>query len=397
MRYSRNIFAISAAAFGVSLPTFVFAARDIPLQISILSHETVTNLAEYVGILYQYLVGIAGIIAVAMIMYGGMKWIFAGGDSGKITQSKEVISHAIIGLVLALGSFVILNTINPALIDLKVPDVGSIGAVRLAEQWCPNAGEFQGQFDCGQTYNLPAGGDTVGRCLGAHCGPGQGGCFPQYDPSGKSIERYSCFDTAACPDNCSLINESRFGSNWISYCRSTVCGQQLPRGCRVHSGQCIGRQGNGGFCGNDSDCALDCDAEGNCQSNLWCYPDEFPDRCRPRAGAELAAGLNCGADIHCASGVCNLALRISRCVAESGGRADDPCGRDEECAGLRGDSLLICHTIDEEIETSRSGSRSRVEVGGVCVFRRSIDRDEYCNRNDVCQSNRCEDNKCVAP
>lgn len=76
-------------------------------------------LPQYISAIYSYLVGFASLFATALIMYGGMKWIFAGGDSGKISKAKEVIQHAVIGLVLALGSYLVLYTLNPALVDFN--------------------------------------------------------------------------------------------------------------------------------------------------------------------------------------------------------------------------------------------------------------------------------------
>lgn len=82
-------------------------------------YVTLPYLPEYISAVYNYLVGIAGIFATIMIMYGGMKWIFAAGDSSKITAAKDTIVHAVIGLVLALGSYVILYAINPATVSFK--------------------------------------------------------------------------------------------------------------------------------------------------------------------------------------------------------------------------------------------------------------------------------------
>jgi len=42
-----------------------------------------------------------GIVAVIMIMYGGFKYVTAGGDSNNITSAKNTIMYAVIGLVVA--------------------------------------------------------------------------------------------------------------------------------------------------------------------------------------------------------------------------------------------------------------------------------------------------------
>ena len=58
---------------------------------------------------------VIGIIAVVMIMYGGFKYITAGGDSGNVTSAKQTIIYAIIGLiVVALAQFLVQFVLDKA-------------------------------------------------------------------------------------------------------------------------------------------------------------------------------------------------------------------------------------------------------------------------------------------
>lgn len=51
---------------------------------------------------------IVGVIAVIMIIIGGLKYITSGGDSGNITGAKNTILYAIIGLVVvALAQIIV--------------------------------------------------------------------------------------------------------------------------------------------------------------------------------------------------------------------------------------------------------------------------------------------------
>lgn len=51
---------------------------------------------------------IVGLIAVIMIIVGGLKYITSGGDSGKVTSAKNSIIYAIIGLVIvALAQIIV--------------------------------------------------------------------------------------------------------------------------------------------------------------------------------------------------------------------------------------------------------------------------------------------------
>jgi hypothetical protein len=51
---------------------------------------------------------VVGIIAVIMIIIGGLKYITSGGDSGNVTGAKNTILYAVIGLVVvALAQFIV--------------------------------------------------------------------------------------------------------------------------------------------------------------------------------------------------------------------------------------------------------------------------------------------------
>jgi hypothetical protein len=51
---------------------------------------------------------VVGVVAVIMIIIGGLKYITSGGDSGNVTGAKNTILYAIIGLVVvALSQFIV--------------------------------------------------------------------------------------------------------------------------------------------------------------------------------------------------------------------------------------------------------------------------------------------------
>jgi len=79
-----------------------------------------TALIEYIKGFYRFFVGVAGIIAVFMIMFGGIQWLFSGGSPGMIGSAKETIFGAVIGLLIAVGSYGVLQIINPQLVKLKL-------------------------------------------------------------------------------------------------------------------------------------------------------------------------------------------------------------------------------------------------------------------------------------
>lgn len=160
----------------------------------------VTNslLGDYIGGIYKFFVGIAGILAVIMIAIGGLLWLFSSGDSGKITKAKEIIIGAVVGLILVLGSYLILNTVNPALVSFKPLDVGVIGKAHVSDFCEPDAAVIvDGKKNIGQ--NLRCGEKATYEngqtCIGRGC-PGEANGEVCYFNQGMQEARcLSCNET----------------------------------------------------------------------------------------------------------------------------------------------------------------------------------------------------------
>ena len=50
-----------------------------------------------------------GLIAVIMLVFGGFKYIISGGDSAKVASAKNTIIYAIIGLIIVILAYAIVN------------------------------------------------------------------------------------------------------------------------------------------------------------------------------------------------------------------------------------------------------------------------------------------------
>lgn len=53
--------------------------------------------------------GVLGVVAVAMIIMGGIQYATSQGDAAKATKARNTILYSIIGLVIALLAFAIVN------------------------------------------------------------------------------------------------------------------------------------------------------------------------------------------------------------------------------------------------------------------------------------------------
>ncbi len=52
---------------------------------------------------------VLGALAVIMIIVGGIRYVISAGDSSKVTAAKNTIVYAVVGLVVAILAFAIVN------------------------------------------------------------------------------------------------------------------------------------------------------------------------------------------------------------------------------------------------------------------------------------------------
>lgn len=88
-------------------------------------------LAEYIFAVYQYALIVGGVVAVVMIIVGGLKYTISGGSSDKTGDAKKHIGNAVTGIVLLLFTYIILNQINPELVSFKNISLNYIAAKSL--------------------------------------------------------------------------------------------------------------------------------------------------------------------------------------------------------------------------------------------------------------------------
>ena len=78
------------------------------------NEEGTTDIQTYLPGVFNLAIGIAGVLAVLMIIIGGVQYITTDAIQGK-SEGKERIRNALWGLVLVLVSWILLYTINPKL------------------------------------------------------------------------------------------------------------------------------------------------------------------------------------------------------------------------------------------------------------------------------------------
>lgn len=73
-----------------------------------------TNLEGTTGVIIKatnWILGFVALIAVLMIIWGGVQYLTAAGDQDRTRSGKDTITHAVMGLVIAGLAYAIVNLI----------------------------------------------------------------------------------------------------------------------------------------------------------------------------------------------------------------------------------------------------------------------------------------------
>lgn len=60
-----------------------------------------------VGRLVGYVLSFTSVILVIVVVYGGLSWMTAGGDSEKVSKARRSIIQGVIGLIITLSAYII--------------------------------------------------------------------------------------------------------------------------------------------------------------------------------------------------------------------------------------------------------------------------------------------------
>jgi len=107
--------AMIMAAIMIIVPVFAFAlpalAQGPNLGINYTSSLNLANGDPRTAAvsLVKLMMTFLGIIAVVIMLFGGFKWMTAAGNEDKVAEAKKLIAAGIIGLIIILSAFLIVN------------------------------------------------------------------------------------------------------------------------------------------------------------------------------------------------------------------------------------------------------------------------------------------------
>lgn len=91
-----------------------------------ISNVSTVGPAGWVAGFYKFALIASGILAFGAVVYGGILYAISGGNASKQGEGRSWIWSALIGLLLLAGAYLILKTVNPALVNLKNPSLSTV-------------------------------------------------------------------------------------------------------------------------------------------------------------------------------------------------------------------------------------------------------------------------------
>lgn len=74
--------------------------------------NTSTTVDSVINNVLSVVTGFMGIIAVCVMIYGGVQYTISAGDMNKVTRAKHIIIYGVVGLVVSLLAFVIVRFVS---------------------------------------------------------------------------------------------------------------------------------------------------------------------------------------------------------------------------------------------------------------------------------------------
>ena len=80
------------------------------------------DLKAGIGELINVALGFLGIVAVIIILFGGFKWMVAGGNDERVAEAKRLIIAGIIGLAIILSAYAIASFVIESIVGATADD-----------------------------------------------------------------------------------------------------------------------------------------------------------------------------------------------------------------------------------------------------------------------------------
>ena len=115
--------------FGVAAIAFAEGQASVQTGGSTASGSAIPPTPELIiNNFYNFAMLIGGVLAFGMIVYAALRYTFAAGSASIQSDARDQITQAILGLLLLVGTVIVLNLINPQLAKGRLPTLQQIQA-----------------------------------------------------------------------------------------------------------------------------------------------------------------------------------------------------------------------------------------------------------------------------
>lgn len=127
----------------------------VTLNVPIGGVSSIRGFNNYLALTYRYALSILAVTTTAMFIFGAFVYLLASGGVSKIEKGKEIMTDAVIGMILMLGGVMIFRTLNPATVTLNPIKVYMVNTQKyLSAQYCSDLVGAHMLADAGEPPNL---------------------------------------------------------------------------------------------------------------------------------------------------------------------------------------------------------------------------------------------------
>ena len=112
-KYKVGLTILATLVFSLALAPAALAAPTTQQALG-LTYGTVTGLGstdirETIASIINVALGLLGIVALVIVLYGGFKWMTAGGSDEQVGEARKIIISGVVGLAIIFSSYAIAN------------------------------------------------------------------------------------------------------------------------------------------------------------------------------------------------------------------------------------------------------------------------------------------------
>ncbi|MDZ4221354.1 MAG: hypothetical protein U1C18_00600 [Patescibacteria group bacterium] len=156
-------------------------------------HSSEEAVLRIIGNIISVILGFIGILFFIQMFYSGFRWMSSGGNEEVVTEAKQTIRNAVIGIVVVFAAFVVTNFVLNQIANITGPATPSADFVQPTDTGDPNLTAPSNEDLFGNLPDAPPPPDPLGACS-----------YPgvlQCDPSIPSTQ-WTGFATNISQDDC---------------------------------------------------------------------------------------------------------------------------------------------------------------------------------------------------